>query len=116
MREMLSVFLESAGHRVVSAADGREGLQILAEQPIDVVFTDILMPEKDGLEFISDARQIHPGLPIIAISGGGTVMSTEYCLRAAKSFGATGVVQKPFSRDELFAALEKALGENAERI
>ena len=115
MREMLSAFLEAAGHRVICAADGNAGLQILARQHVDLIVTDIIMPEKDGLEFIGEVRKGHPTLPIIAISGGGTVMVGEYCLTAAKSFGATKTIRKPFSRQELFLALEEALGDPTAR-
>jgi CheY-like chemotaxis protein len=113
MREMLLAFLKGAGHRVICADDGKMGLQILARQPVDLVVTDILMPEKDGLEFIREVRQGYPALPIIAISGGGTVMAGEYCLTAAKSFGATATLRKPFSRHQLFVALDEAMGDRA---
>jgi CheY-like chemotaxis protein len=113
MREMLLAFLEGAGHHVICADDGKMGLQILARQPVDLVVTDILMPEKDGLEFIREVRQGYPTLPIVAISGGGTVMAGEYCLTAAKSFGATATLRKPFSRQQLFVALDAAMGDRA---
>jgi CheY-like chemotaxis protein len=113
MREMLVAFLQGAGHQVLCAADGKMGLQILARQRIDLVVTDVIMPEKDGLEFIREVRQAHPTLPIIAISGGGTVMAGEYCLTAAKSFGATATIRKPFSRQQLFGALDEAMGDRA---
>jgi CheY-like chemotaxis protein len=112
MRETLSRFMERAGHRVLCAANGRIGLEILAQQPVDLVLTDVIMPEKNGLEFIGEARKSHPRLPIVAISGGGRDMAKSYSLKVARYFGATRVVKKPFSQQELFAAIEQALGES----
>jgi CheY-like chemotaxis protein len=109
VREMLSASLERVGHRVLCATDGKMGLEILARQPIDLVLTDIIMPKNNGFQFIGEARKYHPTLPIIAISGGGAAMAKSYSLKVAKSLGATMVIKKPFSRQELFHAIEKAM-------
>ncbi len=111
MRATLSASMERAGHRVLCAANGQIGLEILAQQPVDLVLTDVIMPEKNGLEFIGEARKSHPRLPIVAISGGARDMAKSYSLKVARYFGATRVVRKPFSQQELFAAIEQAIGD-----
>jgi CheY-like chemotaxis protein len=104
----LGAFLHSAGHRVIPAQNGNEAAALLGTAPIDLVVTDILMPGKDGLEFIQEVHQRRPDLPIVAMSGGGNVLGGAFCLRLAKSFGATVAIAKPFSGDQILAAIGAA--------
>jgi CheY-like chemotaxis protein len=83
--------LEAAGHSVVSAEDGLQAPKVLAAQPVQIVITDLLMPERDGLEFITEVRKKYPLVKIIAMSGGGHIARDSY-LRIAKNFGAPGVL------------------------
>jgi DNA-binding response OmpR family regulator len=101
--------LERSGHSAVIAADGNAGLDIFRAQPIDLILTDILMPEKEGLETIREIRKENPLVPIIAMSGGGYATGTDY-LRLAMKFGANASLQKPFEQHELVALVAELLG------
>ena len=104
---MTKLLLERAGHEVVSACDGRVAIRLLTEQPFDLVITDMLMPDRDGLEVMSDLRRNHPGVRIIASSGGGRVSSDSY-LHIARKSGAHALLPKPFTHKELLASIEEA--------
>jgi len=92
----------------VLAANGREALHLLAYTPCDVVVTDILMPEQDGIEVIRELRQRFPTIKIIAMSGGGRI-GRQSVLRLATAFGAHGTLAKPFCTKELLAAISGVL-------
>jgi CheY-like chemotaxis protein len=109
MRRSLAQTLERLGHQVSASADGRAGVERAAANPPDLVITDLIMPEKEGLETIMELRQHHPRIKIIAMSGGGRLSNEDY-LHLAKRFGATVALAKPFTREELKAALAEALG------
>lgn len=102
---------ERAGFNAVTAADGREGQRRLEEQPFDLVITDLIMPEKEGMETISHIRRHFPGLKIIAISGGGRIGPESY-LPAALELGADQAFSKPFAVDELMTAVRNLLAES----
>ncbi|MGE0733225.1 MAG: response regulator [Alphaproteobacteria bacterium] len=104
----LSAALRDAGHEVVEARDGRRGLAALAEQPVDLVVTDILMPERDGIEVILEIRMRWPRLKIIAISGGDPNDGYDY-LPISKRLGADRTMTKPFLPAELVAAVDELL-------
>ena len=108
IRELLCLMLEAAGHTVASAEDGMEAPKVLASTPVDVVITDLLMPERDGLEFIGEIRKKFPAVKIIAMSGGGHIARDSY-LRIAKNFGAHVLLEKPFSQAGVLDAVETAL-------
>jgi FixJ family two-component response regulator len=72
------------------------------------VLTDVIMPEKDGIEVIGELRRKQPNVRIVAMSGGGHVALDQY-LKIAKGMGAHGILQKPFSNDELLATIEAAM-------
>jgi CheY-like chemotaxis protein len=105
IRELLSMILESAGHSVVVAEDGMEAPKVMASRQIDVVITDLLMPERDGLEFITEIRSKHPTVKIVAMSGGGHIARDSY-LRIAKNFGAHYLLEKPFSQAGVLSAID----------
>src|SRR5579862_7665394 len=100
--------LKRAGHVVLTVADGKQGMSQLRRGQIDLVITDIFMPEQEGLETIAALRKKDPKLPIIAISGGNP--ASEVMLSVAKELGAQCVLQKPFWSDGLLTAVEKVLG------
>lgn len=83
--------------------------RLYGQQAADLVITDLIMPDKDGLEIIQDLRRLNPKVRILAISGGGRVDANEY-LAVARKFGAVEVLPKPFTKDELRKALDAALG------
>jgi CheY-like chemotaxis protein len=84
MRQMLRQALERRGHTVDEAADGRQAMQRLAEHQPDPVFTDLVMPEMEGIETIQALRRKCPGIPIIAISGGGRLGPEDYLSMAGR--------------------------------
>jgi CheY-like chemotaxis protein len=108
IRELLCLMLEAAGHNVVAAEDGIQAPKVLAAQPIQVVITDLLMPERDGLEFIAEIRKKFPAVKIIAMSGGGHIARDSY-LRIAKNFGAHVLLEKPFSQSGVLGAIESVM-------
>jgi DNA-binding response OmpR family regulator len=104
VRSMLRDMLEFEGYHVIDAANGRQGISSFQQQPVDLVITDILMPEKEGLETIIELRKSQPGLQIIAISGGGARSNMDYLL-SADMLGATKTFSKPVDRKELLSAI-----------
>jgi len=108
VRKALGQTLGRLGHEVSSAANGRDGLSRAQERLPDLVITDLIMPDTEGLETIIELRRRTPQIRIIAISGGGR-LSTENFLGVAKKFGAYGTLAKPFSREELKTAIDAAL-------
>ncbi len=105
---MLRQTLERKGYEVAVAPDGKEGLRIYRENPSDLIVTDLLMPEKEGIETIAELRRDFPDVKIIAISGGGRLDPEQY-LRMAKSFGAQYTFAKPVEREELLKAIQELL-------
>ena len=105
---MLRQTLERDGYEVVEASDGEEGLRRYRENPTDLIITDLIMPEKEGIETIIEIRRDFPDVKIIAISGGGRVDPGQY-LSIAKSFGAQYTFAKPIERKELLKAVRELL-------
>ncbi len=112
VRFTLKQALEKAGHEVVEAADGNDGIAVCRRSPVDLIITDIIMPEKEGIETIVELRRDDPDVKIIAISGGGRIGTKDY-LELAQRFGARQVLRKPFGRQELLDAVQETL-DNAE--
>ncbi len=96
---------------VYTATNGLEGMRIFLAEIPDVVITDIIMPEQDGVGFIMDALQINPLTKIIAISGGGRISADDH-LRIAKGIGACNVLAKPFLPEDLIKAINKIFEKN----
>ncbi|MCD6598260.1 MAG: response regulator [Bacteroidales bacterium] len=107
---MLKKLFEKEGFEVDIAINGDEGIRIFSKYPADVIITDIVMPEKEGLETIREFKQTNPDLKIIAISGGGRIDSKEY-LDSARLFGASKVFRKPFKQREMVNAVNELLKE-----
>ena len=108
MRNALRAALEGAGHEVVDAFEGGEGLRRYREKPADVVVLDLVMPGKDGLETLVEIILESPEPQVIAISG------TPLYLPMATDLGATRTFAKPFSMKELLEAVEELTGQGAE--
>jgi CheY-like chemotaxis protein len=100
VRDTIRMSLETGGHTVLIASDGREGVSLINRASVDVVVTDLIMPEQEGLETIRLIRRDHPDIKVIAISGGGRHVGTDY-LQAASLLGANFALQKPFSMAHL---------------
>lgn len=101
-------FLTGEGHEVMVAQDGRQGLRVLEREELDLVITDIMMPETDGLEVVMAIRGKGTQIPVIAISGGMHAMPMDF-LPMAKKFGAEQVLYKPVELDDLLAAVDQVL-------
>lgn len=108
VREYLESVLSRAGYEVISAVNGKDGVDLFRENPADLVVTDIIMPEKDGIETIMDLRRANPGLRVIAISGGGRAEPENY-LHSAKLLGANRTMKKPFTNQEILDAIRDLL-------
>lgn len=100
MRDVMRTILEEDGHDVQEAANGAVGLDMYRAQPADVVVTDLIMPEKDGIETIRDLRREFPNVKIIAISGRGGV-GIKANLERARLIGADVAIQKPCGPSEI---------------
>jgi CheY-like chemotaxis protein len=105
LRQTIRRMLESAGHEVIEAEDGRAGIAAFAQHQFDAVVTDIIMPQKEGIETIREIRTVNPTVRIVAISGGGRNQNMEF-LRLAGKLGATNTLAKPFRKEELLASVE----------
>ena len=99
-RPMLRTTLTKLGHQVREARDGDEAMAMFEQEPADIVITDIIMPGKEGLEIIGMFKIRFPGVKVIAMSGAGRVVKTNY-LKLARAEGADGVLDKPFSNEQL---------------
>lgn len=110
-RKMALRILQHAGHHVREAGDGREALRLYSEEGADLVITDVLMPEKDGVEFISELQHLARGARIIAISGGGLVDAAAY-LSVASCLGVAKILTKPFDAATLLESVNAVLGES----
>lgn len=100
LRKVLQATLEAQGYDIVGVDDGKAALKIFSPQKFDIVITDVVMPEMDGLEFILRLRKDHTSVPILALSGGGRSRNMEV-LEHAGTFGATAVLPKPFLPEQL---------------
>ena len=102
--------LVTAGYDVVAASDGYKGLEQIKNNPdIGMVITDIVMPEKEGIETIIEIKQGWPHIKILAISGGGRICAEDY-LHIAMALGAGITLKKPFTRPELLGAVAELAG------
>jgi DNA-binding response OmpR family regulator len=108
IRKLLGAILKRDGYGIITAANGRQALQELDKQAVDLVITDLLMPEKEGIETIMEIRHKFTGMPIIAISGGGRLNPQTY-LKIAKSLGAVRTMTKPIDTAMLRAMAKDLL-------
>ena len=111
IRSMLRLMLERVGYEIAEAPDGIEGIRQYRENPADLIITDLIMPNKDGIGMIIDLKKEFPKVKIIAMSGGG-VNRPEGYLDGAKKLGATRTLTKPIDRDELLKAVKDTLKDN----
>ena len=107
---MIKKMVEKAGHEVDLALNGNEGIEKIEKNKPDLVITDIIMPQMEGLETILGLRKKYPKLKIIAISGGGRVGPEGY-LFSAKLLGADRIFQKPLVQKDFMAAVTTLLNE-----
>jgi CheY-like chemotaxis protein len=105
VRTFLRGLLEKEGHRVLEAGEGAEALNVVSQESIECVITDILMPGIEGIELIRYLRHEQPDIKIIAISGGGRVDASQY-LHMAEDLGADRVIIKPFDPQQVLDTVD----------
>lgn len=108
VRDMLTQVLQRSSHEVVSANNGEEATEYLQNNTPDIMVTDIIMPKKSGITLISEVKNRHPNLEIIAISGGGRLDPTGY-LDLSESLGASVSFEKPIDNTALLMAIDLLL-------
>jgi CheY-like chemotaxis protein len=108
VRVTVRTMLGRAGYEVEEACDGSDGLNLLRGADFDLIITDIIMPDCEGIEFIRRALAQRPDRRILAMSGGGRLHNTEF-LDIARKCGARAILPKPFDPAELMTAVGLAL-------
>lgn len=108
IRRALQLILSKAGYRVLQAGDGLEALRLWRAHGGDLVITDLHMPEKNGIETILELLSHTPGIPIIAMSGGGQTKRLDL-LANATMLGAVLTIEKPFTLTEMLSLVKRAL-------
>ena len=106
IRELMAAALQREGHQVLEASDGKAAIEMMRRQRIDLLITDIVMPDQDGLVTLKLARKMQPELKVIVISGDSPRFAALY-LDIAQKFGATKTLRKPFSLPEFIAAVRE---------
>jgi DNA-binding response OmpR family regulator len=106
--QALTIMLEDRGFKVLTAVDGVQGLRLYRQHRPDLVLTDIIMPEKEGIALTRELRREFPDARIVAMSGGGRVGKSDY-VAIATALGADAGLYKPFDDDELVATLRTVL-------
>lgn len=114
IRLIAGEMLRHEDYAVVEASDGDEALGVVAILPVDLVVLDMLMPNKDGLETISELKASHPEVRILAISSGGR-MDSGMLLRTALAFGADDALPKPLHADTLTQTVARLLAAPAQK-
>ena len=108
IRELINIMLEGEGHSVVLAEDGMIGLKRLEQETFDLIITDIIMPNQEGIETIVQIKAKNPEAKILAISGGGRIGSTNY-LTLAENFGVDKTMSKPFYHKDFIGCIKELL-------
>lgn len=115
VRDMLAQVLKRASHQIITAADGDEAAELLKSHEPDIMITDIIMPKKSGITLITEVKNKHPHMEIIAISGGGRLDPTGY-LDLSESLGATVSFEKPIDKAALLMAIDLLLQGRSEDV
>ena len=110
LRRLLTKVLERENYKVLEAENGLEAMHILDLQIPDLVVTDLIMPDQDGIGTINLLKKNHPAIKIIAISGGGRMLSEDY-LKIAGMLGAHHTFKKPFDNKEFVLKVKELLNE-----
>jgi len=109
-RDVLKKMLERQDYEVMVASDGEEGIKMFRDNPTPLVITDIIMPNKEGVELIFEFERDFPDTKIIAISGGGKGAANDYLNAASNIPNVKRTFQKPFAMDEMLQAVKEIVG------
>jgi CheY-like chemotaxis protein len=110
LREGVREILEMSDFSVIEASDGQEALrQFALAEKVDLVITDIVMPNMDGVDFVTKLREMFPIVPILTISGGSRVVSARFGLDSALLSGANASLTKPFTAKQLIEKVKTLL-------
>ena len=109
VRFSIRAALEAAGYQVLEAPDGKEALALLDSQTVDLIVTDLWMPNLDGVELLKRLRAANANVRVIAISGGGTRKPSAVSAALAQTWGADAVLYKPFDNDDLVTEIKRLL-------
>ncbi len=109
MRRLIAFALSGAGHRVVEAPDGKAALELLKTTPVDLIISDVNMPNMNGIDLTRNVRQLpaHARTPILIV----TTESEAAAKNAGKAAGATGWIVKPFEASQLVALVKRVIGD-----
>ncbi|HEX7186245.1 MAG TPA: sigma-54 dependent transcriptional regulator [Thermoanaerobaculia bacterium] len=111
LRRMLETALAQEGYEVESAADGPSGIRLVEQRPFDLVLTDLKLPDASGLEVLAASRNAQPRVPVVVLTGFGTVAAAVEAMK----LGAFDFLEKPVGIDDLYKLIERAIGERNER-
>jgi len=109
IQALIEACLESFHHNLAFASTGREAAKLASRVPFDLLITDVLMPDGDGLDLIRETKRLQPSARILVMSGGGKYLGPVECMKMATSMGAHAALTKPFNRAQLLAAINLAL-------
>lgn len=111
LRNSVRRTLKKMSYMVLEAAEGRQGLTVLKTQTVDLILLDIFMPDKEGLETLTELHRSYPGIKVIVMSGGGAKGGLDV-LKIARMLGAQRTLAKPFTQEELIEAVKQLLAGN----
>lgn len=109
IRSLVEHFLSAAGHTVVVVGNAREACEKMRQHRFDLAITDVLMPDGDGIDLITELKKVQPGARILAMSGGGRYLEGSDYLKLATGLGAHFVIMKPFTWEQLQEAIRQTL-------
>lgn len=112
--DLLKTFISAIGHNVTLCGSSLSALDTLAHHTFDLVITDMMMPDRDGLEILRETKRLSPDTPVLAMSGGSRLFPTFDPLNCASQLGANEILPKPFRRSQLLSAIERLLKQSRE--
>jgi len=113
---LLDQWLKPLGHTVAMAANATEAGKLVKRVIFDLVVTDVLMPDGDGLKLIEELKKTQPGARILAISGGGRYMDSNDCVKIARGLGADLAIIKPFGREKFLQAVAETIASRSDSV
>ena len=109
VRLVIRDVLEADGYAVSEAADGEDAFRQIKTQPVDLIVTDLVMPNKNGIDLILELKKEYPNAPVLAISGGGGISGRFDYLKVAELVGAKNIMSKPFDIADLRLTVARML-------